>query len=360
MFIGNSKCKWQVRDIKMKIKLCINFHLRNEHMVNTSRRNPTFWMKLVESNILIEFIDVTLRGCAQVMFQNNPLTGLLFFAAIFIGAYGEGHPVVAYGCVLGTIVATLTGLTVRDRKSWRVGLYGYNGCLVGVALPTFLEMNSLVWGCIVLGSIVSVISTRCIADILKTWKVAALTAPFVFTTWIILLASYAFSNLHSDELPLPSFPHQIIVETNGMESGHYIFDSLFYGISQIFLFSSLVGGILFVIGLAIESLWAAIFAVCGSFLAILTATILAANYHSIHLGLYSFSAVLTAILLGCTFNNPSWQGLIYTLIGVIFTVLVQGALDTLFSPLGIPALTMPFVLVSWLFLVPNKDIVPVD
>ncbi len=327
-------------------------------MVSTSRSNPNYWMKLVKSNIFIEFIDVTLRGCSQVMFQNNPLTGLLFFAAIFIGAYGEGHPAVAYGGVLGTVVATLTGLTVRDRKSWRVGLYGYNGCLVGVALPTFLEMSPLVWGCIVLGSIISVVSTLCIADILKTWKVAALTAPFVFTTWTILLASYAFSSLHNGGLPHPSFPYQFIVETNGTESGHYVFDSLFNGISQIFLFSSLVGGILFVIGLAIESLWAAIFAVCGSFLAILTATFLAAYYHSIHLGLYSFSAVLTAIALGSTFNSPSWRVMAYTLIGVIFTVIMQGALDTLLSPLGIPTLTMPFVLASWLFLVPNKEIMP--
>ncbi len=52
-------------------------------MMNTNRSNPTFWMKLVESNIFIEFIDVTLRGCAQVMFQNNPLTGL-FFLQLFL------------------------------------------------------------------------------------------------------------------------------------------------------------------------------------------------------------------------------------------------------------------------------------
>ena len=44
------------------------------------------WTQLANGNVVIEFIDVTLRGCAQVMFQNNPLTGLLFFAAIFVGA----------------------------------------------------------------------------------------------------------------------------------------------------------------------------------------------------------------------------------------------------------------------------------
>ena len=70
------------------------------------------------------------------------------------------------------------------------------------------------------------------------------------------------------------------------------------------------------------------------------------------------SAVLTAIALGSTFNTPSWRVLIYTIVGVIFTVFVQGAMNTVLTPAGIPTLTMPFVLASWLFLVPNKDVMP--
>ncbi|AJJ64554.1 urea transporter [Yersinia aldovae] len=326
--------------------------------MNAKTGNQSGWAQLCASNVFIEFIDTTLRGCAQVMFQNNPLTGLLFFIAIFVGAYGEGSPAVAYGCVLGTIVATLAGLAMRDRKSWRAGLYGYNGCLVGAALPTFLVATPVAWACIVLGSIVSVIATVCIADILKTWKVAALTAPFVFTTWMILLASYAFTGLHSSGLPTPTLPQQLISEPGTIFGGGNVFVSMFNGISQVFLFSSLVGGIIFVIGLAVESLWAAIFALLGALLAIFTAAFLDASPHSIHAGLYAFSAVLTAIALGSTFNQPSWRVLTYTIVGVIFTVLVQGAMNTLLSPIGIPTLTMPFVLASWLFLVPNKDVMP--
>ena len=133
---------------------------------------------------------------------------------------------------------------------------------------------------------------------------------------------------------------------------------MFNGISEVFLISTLIGSVLFLAGLAVSSLWAAVFAVCGSLLAVLTATVLQAEHASINNGLYAFSAVLTAIALGSTFNTPSWRVLIYTLIGVIFTVFVQGALNTLLAPVGIPTLTMPFVLASWLFLVPNKDVMP--
>ena len=35
------------------------------------------WSQLTQGNVFLEFVDVTLRGCAQVMFQSNPLTPIL-------------------------------------------------------------------------------------------------------------------------------------------------------------------------------------------------------------------------------------------------------------------------------------------
>lgn len=316
------------------------------------------WSQLANGNALLGFIDVTLRGCAQVMFQNNPLTGLLFFAAIFVGAFAEGNPAVAFGSVLGTVAATFTGMHLKDQTSWKAGLFGYNGCLVGVGLPTFLEVTPIVWLCIILGGVVSVIVTICIADILKTWKVAALTAPFVLVTWTILLASYAFGGLNSHALPLPNLPHDLVAHTPDLLDGIDVFHATFYGISEVFLMSTVVGSLLFLAGLAVSSLWAALFGLVGSLLAVLVASLLQGEQSAINNGLYAFSAVLTAIALGSTFNKPRLRVLIYTLIGVIFTVFVQGALNTVLAPVGIPTLTMPFVLASWLFLVPNKDVMP--
>ncbi|WP_300733260.1 urea transporter [Pseudomonas sp.] len=316
------------------------------------------WSRWVNGNAGLQFIDVTLRGCAQVMFQNNPLTGLLFFAAIFVGAFAEGNPAVAYGAVLGTATATLFGMKLPDQTSWKAGLYGYNGCLVGVALPTFLQVSPVLWLCILLGSVVSVIVTICIADILKTWKVAALTAPFVLVTWTLLLASYSFGGMEGNALPVPNLPHDLVAHNSNVFDGIDFLKSTFYGVSEVFLISTVIGSVLFLAGLAVSSLWAAVFGFFGSVLAVLTATLLQADHAGINNGLYAFSAVLTAIALGSTFNKPSWRVLIYTLIGVVFTVFVQGALNTLLGPIGIPSLTMPFVLASWLFLVPNKDAMP--
>ena len=53
------------------------------------------WESLCSSSALLRFVDVNLRGIGQVMFQNNPLSGALFLAAIGWGSYAAGVPHVA-------------------------------------------------------------------------------------------------------------------------------------------------------------------------------------------------------------------------------------------------------------------------
>ena len=154
------------------------------------------WERACASSRILRFIDINLRGVAQVMFQNNPLTGALFVAAIGWGSYQAGVPRVALAGLLAVIVASLTAEWLRvDAASLGSGLYGYNGVLVGLALATFLDAGPLLWVYVVIGAAISVISMLGTANAVKPWAVSALTFPFVLTTWLLLLATYGFSGL---------------------------------------------------------------------------------------------------------------------------------------------------------------------
>ncbi len=59
------------------------------------------------------------RGAAQVMFQDNPWTGLLFIIGIFAGSYIEGMPVVAWGALAGLVTSTLAGMFFRFPRHTR-------------------------------------------------------------------------------------------------------------------------------------------------------------------------------------------------------------------------------------------------
>jgi urea transporter len=313
------------------------------------------WAQLCARSRVVAAADMVLRGCSQVMFQNNPLTGLLFFIAIFVGAYEEGLPQVAFGSLLGTAAATLSAaLLTDDRQGLRLGLYGYNGCLVGAALPTFLAVSPLLWAGVIFSSLISVVITLGLSRLLRTWNIAALTAPFVLATWCVLLASYPFGRLHHPRLPPPVMPGGIDAPGGYLSPSETLIGAL-HGVSQVFLCSSALGGILLLVGLGIASPRAMLLGFFGALLAVLTAQLIGANPQQVFAGLYAFSAVLTAVALGCVFNPPGRRVLVYTLIGVVFTVLMQGAFKTLLEPLGIPPLTMPFVVASWLFVMANQE-----
>ena len=314
-----------------------------------------WWEGRCASSKVLRFVDLNLRGIGQVMFQDNPLSGLLFFVAIGWGSYTAGMPQVAIGGLVAVVAATLTAQWLRvDAAGLGAGLYGYNAYLVGLALGTFLAVSPLWWVYVALGGAVSVVATIGTANVFKTWGVAALTAPFVLTAWLLLLATYAFSAIEGSGLPMtaeiaPLDP----AAANPLAFGDFLVGIL-KSIAQVFLKADVLSALLLLVGLAVNSIAAAAFAVAGAIVAVLTAHLLGAESDLITGGLMGFSPILTAIALGAVFYKPGVRVALYALIGTVFTVVVQGAMNVVLTPFGIPTLTGPFVLASWLFLLPRQ------
>jgi urea transporter len=225
---------------------------------------------------------------------------------------------------------------------------------VGLALPTFLPPSALLWCYVVLGAGVSVVAMLGTVNVTKTWRVSALTFPFVLTTWVLLLAAFAFSGLSGN---VPPFSAEIEPlepgASNPLDLAGFL-AGILKSISQVFLKGNGVSALLFLAGLAASSVPAAMFAVGGAVLAVSSAHLFGAESALISAGLLGFSPVLTAIALGTVFYRPSPRVVAYAALGTLFTVVVQAAMIVAFAPLGIPALTAPFVLTSWLFLLPQQ------
>jgi urea transporter len=315
------------------------------------------WESLCSSSQAFRFVDLNLRGIGQVMFQNNPLTGLLFFLAVGWGSLAAGVPQVASGGLVAVVAATLTAQWLRaDEAALGSGLYGYNAYLVGLALPTFLAPTPLLWIYVVLGAAVSVVATIGTANVFKTWGVAALTAPFVLVTWLLLLATYAFYGIEGSALPSAGAITPIDpAAADPLRFGDFALGVL-QSISQVFLKGNAVSALLLLAGLAVSSLAAAAFALGGALVAVVTAHLFGAESELITGGLLGFSPVLTAVALGSVFHQPSLRVAAYALLGTVFTVIVQAALNVALTPFAVPTLTAPFVLASWLFLLPRQQL----
>ncbi|CAH1668831.1 MULTISPECIES: urea transporter [unclassified Chelatococcus] len=318
------------------------------------------WSTLASRHAALRFIDINLRGAGQVIFQNNPLTGLLFILAIAWGAYTGGQLDIIIGAVVALVIATVTAMVLEaDETSLNQGLFGFNGILVGAAVPTFLADGAAMWFILVVGAAVSTVVMLAISKVMKTWETPALTFPFVLTTWFLVLAAYSFGQLPIASMGPPALPHAT-ASAGAAEalSLTAVLEAWLKGPAQVFLINNPISGVVVLLGLFVSSPWAAFFAAAGAAVALAVSLGLGASIGDITAGLYGFSPVLTAVALGCVFYNPSLRVAAFALLGTIFTVIVQGALDAGIAPFGVPTFTAPFVFVTWLFLLPKSDLQP--
>ena len=198
-----------------------------------------------------QFLRSYLRGAGQVFFMENAITGLFFLAAIFWAGYVEGQPSTAWGGAVGLLVATLTALMIdSDDTAIGQGLFGFNGVLVGVAVPTFLADHPLMWLYLVIGAAASTVVLEAFNNVVtKLWGVAASTGPFVLTTWILMLAAYSFSTVPIAGMGPPKLPMPNLDQAPLILGGMDILLVLLKNISQVFLLDNPVSGILIVIGI---------------------------------------------------------------------------------------------------------------
>lgn len=300
---------------------------------------------LSRPQLLLGFAGSVLRGIGQVMLQGNAWAGLIFLLGIFYNSVLFGS-----ATLVGTITSTATALLLGvDRSQVRAGLFGFNGALVGIALLYFPEPDVLAWGYVVLAAACATVVMAALLRLLETWEIPALTAPFVVTTLLFVLACARFGRLRStDLLPTAGLPKAATVE--GVVTASTVAAGLLNGVAQVFFQGNAVTGVFFAVGLLISSRVACVAALLGSLVGLLVAWGMGAAESAIRAGAFGFNSVLTAIALGGGPGMPNAASAAYGTLAVVATTVVFAAVSAALEPIGMPALTSPFVLVVWLFL----------
>ncbi len=292
--------------------------------------------KLVElEGSIPEPVRSLFRGIGQVFFQENALTGICFVVGIALSS-----PLMALGCLAGSAIGLLTARLAKfPEAEISAGLYGFNAALVGIATFFFFLPGISSFGLLLVGSVVATFITRALRRYLPF---PTYTSPFVLTTWILFFAGPALGATW--------------VGAGDPYTGRNVAVAVANGISQVMFQANIFTAILFVVGIAISEWRHAIWVVAASALGVLVA-----NYHvtpaqraldperlvnrflqeNISLGLYSYNATLPALALYL------WRkSLIPALLGILLSV----PLTELVPLVGLPALTAPFILATWIVL----------
>lgn len=124
-------------------------------------------------------------GVAQVFLIANPITGVIFVVALAMNSRWAAG-LALYGSVIAVATAVFLG---AETSSIQSGLYGFSPVLTAIALgSTFYQPSPRVLAFTTLAVVSTVLAQAALDVVLLPLGVVTLTAPFVFTTWVFLLA----------------------------------------------------------------------------------------------------------------------------------------------------------------------------
>jgi urea transporter len=275
------------------------------------------------------------RGLGQVFFQENALTGICFAVGLAVSS-----PKMATGAVIGAAIGTATAWALKfDKAELDAGIYGFNSALVGIATFFFFQPS--------VGSTALLIG-GCALAAPVTWLMRryvpfpTYTTPFIVTTWALFFLGQA--------LGVPR------VAPGGAMVGVGFAQAVAHGVSQVMFQASIWTALLFLVGIALNDWQHASWVLVGSIIGTMVGYYHSASWagtvdpeslvdrglaENVAMGLYGYNATLAAVALFL------WRrSLIPPLLGVLLSV----PLTDLVPMLGLPALTAPFVLATWLVL----------
>jgi urea transporter len=278
-------------------------------------------MSLLSDNAIPAPIRSVFRGVGQVFFQENALTGACFVVGIALSS-----PLMAVGALVGAAIGTATAWALKyDKAELAAGIYGFNSALVGIAILFFFSPGAVSVGLLIAG---------CALAAPVTWLMRryvpfpTYTAPFIVTTWALYFLGLALG--------------AALVEPGGPPAATGFMAAVAHGIGQVMFQASVWTALLFLIGIAISDWQHAVWVVVASCLGMLVGI-----YHHdsadevAALGLYGYNATLAAVALFL------WRR---SLIAPVLGILISVPLTELMPLIGLPALTAPFVLATWLVL----------
>jgi len=283
---------------------------------------------------------VVFRGIGQIWFQESALTGLLFVIGIAIC-----FPIQAAGIVVGSAIGCALAYALKyDRGELLAGIYGFNPALVGIATFFFFQPDATSVGLMVAGCVLATVMTRLFRQHVPF---PTYTAPFVLATWGV------WSIARSMGVPGTEAAANLVPNPGGLSPG---IESIFHGVGQVMFQASIWTGLLFLLGIAVSNREHAGWVLVASVLGMLVVgyhldaadraldperLIERDQFENVRLGLYGYNATLVAVALYL------WRrSLIPPLLGIALSV----PLTELVPRAGVPALTAPFVLATWIVL----------
>ncbi|KAM9338442.1 urea transporter 2-like [Symphorus nematophorus] len=311
------------------------------------------WVK--RQAVVIQLLDWIFRWVSQVMFVNNPLSGILITTSLFLQS-----PWRALNSLLGTLLSTMSAILLgQNREAVSAGLYGYNGTLVGMLMAVFSAKGSWYWWLLlpnVFMSMLCPVVSSALSSVASKWDLPVFTLPFNILVCLHIAATGANHPFFPEADIKPSYHLQHLNDSIESLQISQLFLSVPVGVGQVYGCDSPWTGGLILLALLLSSPTICFHAMLGSTAGMLSGLALAAPHKDIYSGLWGYNSALSCIAIGGVFYVLTWQTHLLALICALFCAYMTAAISKLMSVLALPACTWPFCLSTLIFLLISSEI----
>lgn len=319
----------------------------------------------------MHLFEILLRGYGQLVFANNPLSGLLIIvtmAAVAPGTFVSS----AATAVLGLLVSVL----IREpREIVENGLTVFNPILIGVmsynVIPRMYgAFDTFSFLLVFLGMILSVYLTRS----LRSDKFFCTTWPFHLVEFalIFVLSTQNGADALTKSMEPTFAMHNATSETTMMttttttrtnDTGFYeeiatnvyinwgmVLRGCILSMSQMLGIDSVILGAVMYLAILIYSPTTVVFSFVGALCGTLAGLELGVGHHKAYSGIWGYNSMLTAAALGGNLLVLNGQTAAVAIIGAFFALLLQYSIELMLINTQFPILALPFVIATSFFI----------
>lgn len=311
-------------------------------------------MRRIFSEISETIIPAVLNSYSVIFFFNNRLIALVLLIVTFFN-------IIAGLCgLLAVLVAVLIARSMGfDNTLLRQGIYSFNALLAGLAIGTFFEPGPVFFVILLLASLFSLIISVVLGGWLGKYRLPFLSIPFILSFWIIHLPAEQLANLGLTQRNVFWMNEMYSIGGKVLLDFFQTVESLpinkmvtiyFKSLSSIFFQDNMVAGILIAIALIVASRITFLLSVTGFFTAYLFARFAGADMVSFSFYNVGANYILLAIAVGGFFTIPSIYSFLWSIVLVPLTSLLILFLNSLLTPVHLPVFSLPFSLITILFI----------
>lgn len=295
-----------------------------------------------------------LNSYSQIFFSENKAFAWILLPATFLDPYAGFFGL--FSLLVSNFTAYVLGLNIYTISR---GLYGFNSLLTGLGLGVYFSPGWHLLFMVAMASLITLGISVALEGVVGKYALPYLSLPFVFASWLVMLALLDFTALGISERGI-YFLNELyqmggdwLISFYNTTSFFDIWSPLrvyFISLAAIFFQYNLLTGILIAVGLLYYSRIAFSLSLLGFFAAYAFYSFIGANLNDLNYSYIGFNYILTAIAIGGFFIIPSRGSYSSVLLLIPMLALVTTGLGRILSVFNLPVYSLPFNLTVLIFL----------